>query len=223
MTSLLQTLKQLVSPGGIEGYFAVKYAQFARDTPAMRGEYRRLAAKAAEAIQAGRVLEIGPGPGFIAIEIASLLPGVQVVGLDLSKTMIDIATGNAREQGVSERVAFREGDAAKMPFEDASFDFVISSGSLHHWQETKRIFQEIHRVLKPGCRALLSDLRSDAPVDEVQQFATQIDSRFMRWGLRHSFREGYTVQEAEQLVDGISFASVRTEVDGISMAIWLEK
>jgi hypothetical protein len=57
----------------------------------------------------------------------------------------------------------------------------------------------------------------------VQQFATQIDSRFMRWGLQHSFREGYTAQKAEQLANGIPFASVRAEVDGISMAMWLEK
>jgi ubiquinone/menaquinone biosynthesis C-methylase UbiE len=223
MTSLVQTLKQLGSPGGIEGIFAVKYAEFARDTPAMRDEYRRLAARTAAVIQAGRVLEIGPGPGFIAIEIARLMPRVQVVGLDLSETMIDIATGNARENGVSERVEFREGDASRMPFEDASFDFVISGGSLHHWKEPSRIFREVHRVLKPGCRALISDLRSDAPEDEVQELADQIDSWFMRWGLRHSFREGYRVQKAEQLVDGIPFASVRTEVDGISMAIWLEK
>jgi hypothetical protein len=45
----------------------------------------------------------------------------------------------------------------------------------------------------------------------------------MRWGLRHSVGEGYTVQEAEQLVDGIPFANVRTEADSISMAIWLER
>jgi ubiquinone/menaquinone biosynthesis C-methylase UbiE len=223
MTGLIQTLKQLVSPGGIEGYFAVKYAGFARDTPAMRDEYRRLAARTAAVIQAGRVLEIGPGPGFIAIEIAKLLPGVQIVGLDLSETMINIATGNAREHGVLGRVEFREGDASKMPFGDASFDFIISSGSLHHWQEPSRIFREVHRVLNPGCRALISDLRSDAPEDEVQKLAAQIDSWFMRWGLRHSFRQGYTVQGAERLVDGIPFASVRTEMNGISMAIWLEK
>jgi ubiquinone/menaquinone biosynthesis C-methylase UbiE len=223
MMSLLQTLKQLVSPGGIEGYFAVRYAEFARDTPAMRDEYRQLAAKTAAAIQIGRVLEIGPGPGFIAIEIAKLLPEVQVVGLDLSKTMVDIATGNAREYGVSERVDFREGDASEMLFGEASFDFVISSGSLHHWEEPARILREVHRVLKPGGRALISDVRSDAPEDEVQEFAGQIDSWFMRWGLRHSFREGYTVHEAQQLVDGLPFANLRTEVDGISLAIWLER
>ena len=223
MTHLLQTLRQLVSPGGIEGYFALKYAEFAQDTPAMQDEYRRLASEVAAVVQAGTVLEIGPGPGFIAIEIARLLPEVEVTGLDLSQTMIDLATDNAREQGVSDRVAFQEGDASEMPFEEASFDFIISSGSLHHWQEPHCIFDEVHRVLKPGCQALISDLRSDARKDEVQGFASQIDGWFMRWGLRHSFGEGYTVQEARQLMDGIPFDSVRIERDSISMAIWLER
>jgi len=223
MTGLMRTLKQLVSPGGIEGYFAIKYAEFARSTPLMRDEYRQLADLTAEVIQSGRVLEIGPGPGYIAIEIATLLPNVRVVGLDLSETMRDVATGNAREHGVSGRVVFHEGDASQMPFEDASFDFVVSSGSLHHWEEPSRIFREIHRVLLPGCRALISDLRSDAPKDKVREFAAQIDSWFMRWGLRHSFREAYTVQEAEQFLDGIPFSSVRSETNSISMTIWLEK
>jgi ubiquinone/menaquinone biosynthesis C-methylase UbiE len=189
----------------------------------MQEEYRRLAAEVAGVIQAGEVLEIGPGPGFIAIEIARLLPDVHIIGLDLSETMIEIATGNAQEHGVSERAEFRAGDASKMPFEEASFDFVISSGSLHHWKEPERIFREVHRVLKPGCQALISDLRSDAPQDEVREFAAQIDSQFMRWGLRHSFGEGYTVAEAEQLVDGIPFASVHIKSESISMGIWLEK
>jgi len=152
-----------------------------------------------------------------------LLPEVRVIGLDLSETMIEIATGNAREHGVSERVAFREGDASAMPFDGDSFDFVVSSGSLHHWRQPAQVFKEIHRVLKSGCRALVADLRADAPAEEVQAFAAQIDSRFMRWGLRHSFGEGYTAAEAERLVDGVPFASVRVEVDGMSMEIWLEK
>ena len=220
---MLQTLKQLVSPGGIEGVFAGKYAEFARNTPAMRKEYRRLAAQTAAAISYGEVLEIGPGPGFIAIEIGLLLPDVRVVGLDLSQTMIAIAAGNAREHGVIEQVVFREGDAAAMPYEDASFDFVVSSGSLHHWKRPRQVFREIHRVLRPGCRGLIADLRSDAPKAEVKALADQIDSRFMRWGLRHSFAEGYTPAEAGQLVDGIPFSSVHIEAHSIGFEIRLEK
>ena len=223
MTGLMRTLKQFTSPGGIEGYFAIKYAEFARATPSMRDEYRRLAAMTAEVLQAGRILEIGPGPGFVAIEIAKLVPDAQVVGLDLSETMIDIATGNAREHGVSDRVVFQEGDASAMPFGEASFDFVISSGSLHHWDEPSRIFREIHRVLVPGCRALISDLRSDAPDEKICESVAEVDSWFMRWGLRHSFREGHAVREVEQLLDDIAFASIRTDVHGVSMAIWLQK
>jgi precorrin-6B methylase 2 len=100
MTSFLQTLKQFVSPGGIEGYFAVKYAEWARNSETMRDGYRRLAASAASAIQSGKVLEVGPGPGYISIEVARLLPQVEVVGLDLSETMIEVARRNADEYDV---------------------------------------------------------------------------------------------------------------------------
>ena len=219
----MQTLKQLVSPGGIEGVFAVKYADFARNTPSMREEYRRLAKQVATAVATGQVLEIGPGPGFVAIEITRLLPDVHVTGLDLSETMIEIATGNAREHGVPGRVEFRVGDAAQMPFEEESFDFVVSSGSLHHWKQPTQVFREINRVLKPGCRALIADLRADAPAEEVQGLVDQVDSRFMRWGLRHSFGEGYTVAQADQLVHGVPFSSLHFESDSVSLEIWLEK
>ena len=125
MSGFLQTLKQFVSPGGIEGYFAIKYAEWAKNMEKMRDEYRRLAAKVASEIKVGKALEIGPGPGYVSIEMARLLLEVEVVGLDVSETMIEIATRNADEYGVSERVEFRQGDASQMPFEESSFDFRV--------------------------------------------------------------------------------------------------
>jgi ubiquinone/menaquinone biosynthesis C-methylase UbiE len=223
MGAVWQTVRQLVSPGGIEGIFALRYAQFARDTPAMRDEYRRLARRIAAVIETGQVLEIGPGPGFVAIEIARLLPSVRVIGLDLSPTMVEVAIRNAQVHGLSDRVRFRRGDASAMPFDAESFDFVVSSGSLHHWEQPLQIFREIHRVLKPGCRGLVADLRADARPEDVQALADQIDSRFMRWGLRHSFREGYTAAEAEQLIQGVPFVHAHLDTEGIHMEIWLEK
>lgn len=223
MSSLWQTLKHFVSPGGIEGYFAIKYAEFAKNTESMREEYRRLASKAASEIQTGRILEVGPGPGYIAIEIAGLLPEVEIIGLDISNTMVEIAGSNANEHGLSERIEFRRGDASEMPFEEASFDFVLSSGSLHHWRKPIQIFNEIYRVLKPGCRALISDVRRDAPEEEVEELVTEIDSRFMRWGLKHSVGEAYTVLAIERLLGDTQFADAETKEDGISMEIWLRK
>ena len=60
-----------------------------------------------------------------------------------------------------------------------SFDFIISNGSLHHWKKPVDIFSEIHRVLKPGQKALISDPRKDAPKEKIEEFAKNINSKFM--------------------------------------------
>jgi ubiquinone/menaquinone biosynthesis C-methylase UbiE len=223
MSNFLQTLKQFTSPGGIEGYFAVKYAEWVENSDVMRDEYRRIAQKAASEVQAGQALEIGPGPGFISLELAKLLPEMDVTGLDLSQTMVEMAEKNAREYGLSERVQFKKGDAAEMPFADGSFDLIVSSGSLHHWEEPARIFNEVHRVLKPGGSALIFDLRGDAPKERIEEIEKGISSRVMRWGLRHSFRESYTAQEMEEIVGATPFVEPEVKVQDINLEIWLEK
>jgi ubiquinone/menaquinone biosynthesis C-methylase UbiE len=223
MSNFLQTLKQFTSPGGIEGYFAVKYAQWAEKSDMMRDEYKRVAQRAASEVQAGKALEIGPGPGFISLELAQLLPGIDVVGLDLSETMIEMAEKNAQAYGLTGRVRFEQGDAAAMPFQDDSFDLIVSSGSLHHWDEPARIFNEIHRVLKPSGSALVFDLRGDAPQESIDQMAGSIDSKVMRWGLRHSFAEGYTAREIEEILGETPFTQPEIEVGDINLEIRLGK
>jgi len=215
-------MKQLLSQG-VEGYFAVKYAEFAKNTKELRKEYRRLADKSASVIQEGKLLEIGPGPGYISIEIAKLLPKMEVIGLDISDTMIEIAKMNADEYGLSERIEFRKGDASKMPFEDSSFDFVTSSGSLHHWKNPAQVFNEIYRVLKPGCRALISDLRKDTPKEKIKEWANIIDSKIMRWGLKHSFGESYTAQQIEKIINDSQFTKFEIKEEEINLEIWLKR
>lgn len=223
MSNFLQTLKQFTSPGGIEGYFAVKYAQWAENSEMMRDEYKRIARQAAYEAQAGQALEIGPGPGFISLELARLLPEMDVVGLDLSETMIEMAEKNAQAYGLADRVRFEQGDAAAMPFQDDSFDLIVSSGSLHHWDKPARIFNEIHRVLKPGGSALVFDLRGDAPRESIDAMAGSIDSKVMRWGLRHSFAEGYTAQKIEEILGETPFTQPEIEVGDINLEIRLGK
>ena len=75
--------------------------------------------------------------------------------------MIAIAQRNAGEYGLADRVEYVKGDARNMPFEDAYFDAVFSNGSLHEWAHPEDILNEIARVLKPGGRYCISDLRRD--------------------------------------------------------------
>ena len=171
MSKLFQALRQFKSQG-IEGYFAIKYAEFAQNTEEMQKEYSRLADKVTSVVHEGKLLEIGPGPGYVSIYIAKILSEIKIIGLDISDAMIEIAKKNTNKYGLSKRIEFRKGDASKMPFQDSSFDFVISSGSLHHWAKPVEVFNEIYRVLKPGCKALISDLRKDAAKEKIEECLT---------------------------------------------------
>lgn len=108
---------------------------------------------------AATVLEIGSGPGVLALEIATRLPEAQVVGADLAEAMVERATERAGRDGVLGRVRFELADAAALPLPDASVDAVISTLSLHHWAYPAAVFAEIGRVLRPGGVALIYDLR----------------------------------------------------------------
>lgn len=73
MAGIIKTIKQLRSEG-IEGYFAIKYAEFAKDTPTMQEAYANLADRVTAIINEGTLLEVGPGPAFVSIEISKRIP-----------------------------------------------------------------------------------------------------------------------------------------------------
>jgi ubiquinone/menaquinone biosynthesis C-methylase UbiE len=123
--------------------------------------YRRMAADVAGAVSelaAPAVLEIGPGPGGLAVELARRHAGLRLTGLDIDPAMVERAAVRARREGLEERLAFVVGDVASLPFPDASFDLVTSSFSVHHWPDAAAGFAEIRRVLRPGGRAIVYDL-----------------------------------------------------------------
>jgi len=170
-------------------------------------EYRRLARQVVETgvPPGGKVLDLGTGPGFVAIEIARLLQAnnCQVVGLDLSRAMLSVAAENARRQGLNGSLTWREGDAKALPFEDGQFDFVVSSGSLHHWEDPLRVFDEVARVLKEDGQTIIRDSK------RLQGWGSRLfawaiglsipsDFRVHYW---NSIKSSYTRPELETLLE----------------------
>jgi SAM-dependent methyltransferase len=118
------------------------------------------------------VLDVGCGRGLLLIGAARrLTAGGRAVGLDLwqeedlSGNSEAAARANAAAEDVAERVTLVTGDMRQMPFPDAHFDVVVSSLAIHNVYDAAgraQALREIARVLKPGGRALLQDIRHTA-------------------------------------------------------------
>ena len=101
-----------------------------------------------------RVLDVGSGDGQYAIEAAKR--GGQVTALDREQPMLDAARMRARALGL--HLALHRGDAAMLPFADASFDVVLAVTVLCQLPDAAQAVREMARVLRPGGRLVLGDL-----------------------------------------------------------------
>ncbi len=98
-----------------------------------------------------RVLEIGCGVGTDGLQFARA--GATYTGVDLTEAAVDLGRKNFESAGA--RGEFRVSDAENLDFADESFDIVYSHGVLHHTPDIEAAVREIHRVLKPGGRAIV--------------------------------------------------------------------
>src|SRR5262245_23165340 len=207
----------------MEGPIASWYARITRH----RHDRPRTARAIAEQLPTdGAVLEVAPGPGYLALELAGL-GSYRITGLDISHSFVRIATENARRAGVA--VDFRHGDVADMPFPDGSFDFVVCQAAFKNFPDPVAALDEIHRVLRSGGRASILDLRKDAPRDaidrEVRDMRLSPPSAFLtRWIFRLALLPAaYTRQALEAVVARSRFGRGEIVPDGVGFELRLAK
>jgi len=113
-----------------------------------------------------KVVDIGSGAGFDSLIAAHMVsPNGQVVGIDMTPTMIEKAKTAAREAGIS-NVEFRQGYAETLPVEEGWADVVISNGVLNLMPDKSAALQEMARILKPGGRLQIGDILVQKAVPE---------------------------------------------------------
>src|SRR5262249_4961751 len=153
----------------LEGFLARWYARnTAKDTAAFRALAAALAARLPRGCD---VLEVAPGPGYLAIELARLGP-YRIAGLDISHTFVRMAAENATKAGMA--VTFHHGDAAAMPFAPGSFDFIVCRAAFKNFTWPLQAPNEMHRVLRPGGEAPIIDQRPPAPAGAATAHATTV-------------------------------------------------
>jgi arsenite methyltransferase len=139
-----------------------------------------------------RVLDLGCGRGAVLLTVARRLTTGKAIGLDLWQTKdqsgnSEAATRrNAEAEGLTDRIELVTGDLRSLPFDDASFDLVVSSLALHNVpgaEERRTSVSEALRVLRPGGRLLLADaLHTDAYADTLREAgARDVTVRPLGW------------------------------------------
>jgi ubiquinone/menaquinone biosynthesis C-methylase UbiE len=209
---------------GMEGAIARWYA---KNTGRDRTRFVKTADTVCARVPAGsRVLEIAPGPGFCAIEIART-GRYEVTGLDISESFVRMARDNAAAARV--QVDFRHGNASQMPFSDTTFDYILCTAAFKNFSHPVGALNEMHRVLKPGGLASIIDLRKDVTPEAVAREVQNMRlTTFNAWLTRQTFRftllkRAYTRAEVETLVAESAFGACDIALDGIGFEVRLAR
>lgn len=113
-----------------------------------------------------RVLDLGSGSGM-DVFVAALKVGESghVSGVDMTHDQLE-KSERLRQDGGFDNVSFHKGYIEKLPFEDSSFDVVISNGVINLSPEKEKVFAEVARVLKPAGRMALADIVTEKQLPE---------------------------------------------------------
>ncbi len=207
----------------MEGFIARWYA---KNTKGNREQFKNWAKLVNDKVaDGGNILEVAPGPGYLSIELAKL-GKFNVIGLDISKTFVEIAQNNALEAEV--KAEFQEGDASNMPFDNETFDFVICTAAFKNFTKPIKALKEMYRVLKPNGKALIIDLRRDtskkAIKNEVENMGLNwINRSFTRLSLNFLRRNAYTKEEFQEMVSHTDFCKCEIPQNSLGFEIWLYK
>jgi ubiquinone/menaquinone biosynthesis C-methylase UbiE len=218
-----QTTKPYIGMG-MEGFVARWYA---KNTSHDLSEFQKEAKKISAQLAPGsNVLEVAPGPGYLSVELARL-GHFKITGLDISHTFVRIAQGHAKEQGVD--IDFRQGNASAMPFEPGSFDFIYCRAAFKNFSQPLEAINEMHRVLRPGGRAVIVDLRKDVSIDDINAYIKEssrgwFNSLMTRWTFRTLLiKRAYTKQDFINMAQNSHFGSCRIDEASIGLQVQFEK
>jgi ubiquinone/menaquinone biosynthesis C-methylase UbiE len=163
--------------------FAERYAE--RHQKMAEGFGREYAEKlVSRGFYEGRIIDVGCGFGAMNIVLAHRFIDSEIVGIDLSDPLLRLATQSAQAAGLGDRVRFEKADVHQIPYDDDSFDAVISINMVHRVDDPVQMLNEIERILSPDGCLFIADIR--------RSWIGLLDK---------TFKSALTLDEAEDLID----------------------
>jgi len=154
----------------------------------------------------GDVLDLGTGTAQIPIELCSRHEDCRVMAADAAVAMLDIARMNVEIAGLTMRIQLDKADAKDLPYEDDSFDVVMSNSIVHHIPEPIAVLREAVRVLKPGGLLFFRDLlrpENERQLELLVQTYAGGENEHAREMFSDSLRAALNLGEVRQLAEQI--------------------
>jgi ubiquinone/menaquinone biosynthesis C-methylase UbiE len=154
------------------------------------------------------ILDVGTGTARIPIELAKRNSTVQILGVDLSEEMLILGRQNVTAAGFADRITLFHVDAKMMPFEDGTFDAVVSNSIVHHIPDPSHCFKEIVRLAKPGGSFFIRDLfrpKEKVTLDQLVEKYAGNDTPHQRQLFADSLHAALTVDEVRSIVASFGF------------------
>jgi len=139
----------------------------------------------------GRYLEMGAGPGYLAMMIAERKPDSEITAVDISSDMIAVAGEFIREKKLENRVHYIQGDVGDEQFMQklGTFDLVYTTFSLHHWKDPDESIRNLWNAVRPGGALYILDFRRIGWLCSLP----------VRWREMESLRASYGSREVESI------------------------
>jgi ubiquinone/menaquinone biosynthesis C-methylase UbiE len=160
----------------------------------------------------GHVLDVGTGPGDIAVLFATRAPALRFLAIDLGEHMLGLARRNVAGARLADRVEIARLDAKATGRPAGSFDMVISNSLVHHIPDPEQLFRELRRVARPGAGLFIKDLHRPASTSELRALVDKYAAGctpYQTQTFLDSLHAALTVDEVTAMLRGLGWDDVQ--------------
>jgi ubiquinone/menaquinone biosynthesis C-methylase UbiE len=155
-----------------------------------------------------KVLDIGTGTARIPLILSNLRPQWHITAVDLAESMLKLASQNIEKASKSQQITLTLVDGKKMPYDDHSFDVVMSNSLVHHIPNPLDLFKEIDRVVKANGSILIRDLLRPESENDIEEIVKQANLDYnprQKQLFKDSLHAALTLTEIKKIVSEIGW------------------
>lgn len=177
--------------------------------------WRKKAIKSLQSIAPQTILDVATGTGDFAIESINILKPKKIIGVDISKGMLDVAAEKIKSKGLEGQFEVQLGDSENLQFADHTFDAVTVAFGVRNFENLEKGLSEIHRVLRPGGKAIILELSNPKTFPVKQLFHLYFHKIVPMMGKlisKDASAYSYLPESVSKFPDGERFAAITDKV-----------